>query len=99
VIVWNRTRKRDAWALRLISVIPPSYDSFSWAIMRRPPAMICPNCESTRVRPLLPMTTDDRPTYDCRDCGSKWQIDRRKEIQATLRTERRSANMKTKRLA
>jgi hypothetical protein len=30
--------------------------------------LTCPQCQSTRVRPLLPRKTDVRPMYLCRDC-------------------------------
>jgi len=39
----------------------------------------CPECQSTRVRALLPLATDDRPAYICRDCQARWQAERRSD--------------------
>jgi len=38
----------------------------------------CPHCRSQRIVPLLPMATDECPAYACRDCHTRWQIDRRR---------------------
>jgi DNA-directed RNA polymerase subunit M/transcription elongation factor TFIIS len=58
--------------------------------------MICPQCQSTRVRPLLPITNEDRSVYECRSCGARWQLERRATHQERHGTaERRNAGVLT----
>jgi transposase-like protein len=40
-------------------------------------AVTSPQCQSSRVRPLLPLETDARPVYLCRDCHRRWEGERR----------------------